>query len=195
MAPAKPTTPSTVTYDDHEVITPDHRTLRQAMVPATGDEEDPVTRAEQALAQLSGELRQMDERRLRTPRRRPARDQGFRPHGEKPRYSASRRRRHQRQRADIRLPRGRAGCRQSVPAARTHAGYDAEFRSSSSTSMSTPFAPSCANMAARISPNMATVLGSRLRQVTEEFLLQENRHRPEYLQSIASPPLSSGDLL
>ena len=37
---------------------------------------------------------------------------------------------------------------------------------------------------------MATSLTGRLRQVTDEFLIVENRHRPEYIQSITSPPLA-----
>jgi hypothetical protein len=40
---------------------------------------------------------------------------------------------------------------------------------------------------------MATVLITRLRQVTEEFLRYENRQRPEYLEAMASPPLASDD--
>ena len=34
--------------------------------------------------------------------------------------------------------------------------------------------------------SVAIVLTTRLRQVTEDFLAQENRHRPEYLQAIES---------
>jgi len=34
---------------------------------------------------------------------------------------------------------------------------------------------------------LAKVLNSRLREVTEDFLRQDNRHRPDYLDSIASP--------
>jgi len=36
----------------------------------------------------------------------------------------------------------------------------------------------------------ATRLTARLRQVTDEFLAHENRHRPEYLDGILAPPLS-----
>jgi hypothetical protein len=39
---------------------------------------------------------------------------------------------------------------------------------------------------------IATALIRRLRQVTEEFLVHENRHRPGYLAEISSPPLAPG---
>jgi HPt (histidine-containing phosphotransfer) domain-containing protein len=36
---------------------------------------------------------------------------------------------------------------------------------------------------------VAVALTNRLRQVTDEFLVSVNRHRPDYLKSITSPPL------
>jgi chemotaxis protein histidine kinase CheA len=39
----------------------------------------------------------------------------------------------------------------------------------------------------------ATALNRRLRQVSEEFLVHENRHRPGYLDRVFSPPLAPGD--
>jgi len=36
----------------------------------------------------------------------------------------------------------------------------------------------------------ATRLSTRLRQVTDDFLAHENRHRPDYLDGILAPPLS-----
>src|ERR1700739_2294611 len=54
MAQRKDQTPSVVTYADHEVITPAHD-LRRAVAPALrGD--DPIARAETAMAQLSSEF-------------------------------------------------------------------------------------------------------------------------------------------
>jgi hypothetical protein len=32
-----------------------------------------------------------------------------------------------------------------------------------------------------------------LREVTEDFLAQENRDRPDYLDGILAPPLASGE--
>ena len=40
---------------------------------------------------------------------------------------------------------------------------------------------------------VAAALTQRLREVTDEFLKRENRFRPDYLESIFSPPLAPGD--
>jgi HPt (histidine-containing phosphotransfer) domain-containing protein len=39
----------------------------------------------------------------------------------------------------------------------------------------------------------AVRLASRLRQVTDEFLVHENRHRPGYLEGLVAPPLAPDD--
>jgi chemotaxis protein histidine kinase CheA len=39
---------------------------------------------------------------------------------------------------------------------------------------------------------IATALTRKLKQVTEDFLVHENRHRPGYMAEIASPPLAPG---
>ncbi len=41
--------------------------------------------------------------------------------------------------------------------------------------------------------SVASALTAKLREVTDEFLVNENRHRPEYLKTILSPPLAPGD--
>ena len=56
MASSKPTKPDVITYGDHEMITPDTSKLRKMLRPAQPGEPDPVARAEQALAQISGEF-------------------------------------------------------------------------------------------------------------------------------------------
>jgi HPt (histidine-containing phosphotransfer) domain-containing protein len=40
---------------------------------------------------------------------------------------------------------------------------------------------------------IAAELTQRLREVTDEFLLHENRHRPDYLDGIVAPPLAPDD--
>jgi chemotaxis protein histidine kinase CheA len=47
--------PSVATFADHEVITPPHG-LRKAVAAATEGDEDPIARAEAALAELAGEF-------------------------------------------------------------------------------------------------------------------------------------------
>ncbi|HET7680829.1 MAG TPA: Hpt domain-containing protein [Xanthobacteraceae bacterium] len=41
---------------------------------------------------------------------------------------------------------------------------------------------------------MAFVLTRRLREVTDEFLIDQNEHRPGYLEGIVGPPLSPSDI-
>src|SRR5580658_6437944 len=55
MSRRKDDSPSVATYADHEVITPPHE-LRKAVAPAGDEIDDPVARAEAALAELSGEF-------------------------------------------------------------------------------------------------------------------------------------------
>jgi HPt (histidine-containing phosphotransfer) domain-containing protein len=55
MAQKKEDAPAVTTYADHEVITPPHR-LRHVVSAAKEDDTDPVARAEQALAKLSPEF-------------------------------------------------------------------------------------------------------------------------------------------
>jgi HPt (histidine-containing phosphotransfer) domain-containing protein len=40
--------------------------------------------------------------------------------------------------------------------------------------------------------DIATALTEKLRQVSQDFLLHENRHRPDYLDGVFSPPLVPG---
>ena len=41
--------------------------------------------------------------------------------------------------------------------------------------------------------DIADALTSKLRHVTDEFLNAENRHRPDYLKAILSPPLAPSE--
>src|SRR6185295_4107700 len=72
MASDRPSKPDVVTYGDHEIITPDTRKLRRLLRPALPSEDDPIARAEEALATISGDFSQwmLDEcTRLDTARR------------------------------------------------------------------------------------------------------------------------------
>jgi hypothetical protein len=55
MAKKRDDAPTVATYSDHEVIVPPHR-LRQLVTQGKPDDPDPVARAEQALQKLSGEF-------------------------------------------------------------------------------------------------------------------------------------------
>jgi hypothetical protein len=41
--------------------------------------------------------------------------------------------------------------------------------------------------------DIATILTRKLRRVSDEFLVHENRHRPDYLDGLVSPPLVPDD--
>jgi HPt (histidine-containing phosphotransfer) domain-containing protein len=41
---------------------------------------------------------------------------------------------------------------------------------------------------------VAAVLTKRLREVTDEFLVDQNQHRPDYLDGIVGPPLAPSDM-
>jgi len=56
MANDKQPKPDVVTYGDHEIITPDTRKLRKLLRPAMPGNDDPVARAEEALATISGDF-------------------------------------------------------------------------------------------------------------------------------------------
>ena len=67
MAARKDNSPSVATFADHEVITPAHP-LYKAIAQAPADDDDPVARAEAALAQLSSEFAEWMQCRMRASR-------------------------------------------------------------------------------------------------------------------------------
>jgi chemotaxis protein histidine kinase CheA len=56
MASGKSSKPEVLTYGDYEMITPDTTKLRKLLRPEMPGEDDPVARAEQALAAISGDF-------------------------------------------------------------------------------------------------------------------------------------------
>jgi HPt (histidine-containing phosphotransfer) domain-containing protein len=188
MPPRKDNTPTVATFADHEVITPPNE-LRKAMAPAADKDDDPVARAEAALAQLSGEF--ADWMHTECERLEAARQQvtsiGFTKRsydelfraahdlkGEAATFgypavgavaeSLCRLLEHTPEMARIPLPL----VEQHVDAARAIAREHAR----------TDFSA------------VAGELTRRLREVTDEFLREENSDRPDYLESIFVPPLA-----
>jgi HPt (histidine-containing phosphotransfer) domain-containing protein len=190
MAPRKDSTPSVATFADHEVITPPHE-LRKAVMQATDGDDDPIARAEAALAQLSiefGDWMHAECERLEAARQEVKR-LGF----TKKTYDELFRAAH-----DIKGEAATFGypavgavanslCRliehtpdmtriplslieQHVDAVRAIAREHAR-----------------ADLAA-----IAAALTRRLHEVTDEFLRAENTDRPDYLESIFAPPLAPG---
>jgi HPt (histidine-containing phosphotransfer) domain-containing protein len=190
MAPRKDSTPSVATFADHEVITPPHE-LRKAVMQATDGDDDPIARAEAALAQLSiefGDWMHAECERLEAARQE-VKHLGF----TKKTYDELFRAAH-----DIKGEAATFGypavgavanslCRliehtpdmtriplslieQHVDAVRAIAREHAR-----------------ADLAA-----IAAALTRRLHEVTDEFLRAENTDRPDYLESIFAPPLAPG---
>ncbi len=168
--------PSVATYADHEVINPPNP-LRKALstVKSMDPNDDPVARAEQALVQLSGEFSAWMEAECK------------------------------------RLDQARCavkskGFSKATREALFHAAHDIKGQAAT---FGYPWVAGSADSLCRLiehTPDMnripvarpevlgiADELTKRLREVTEEFLTQENRDRPDYLEGILAPPLAPSD--
>jgi HPt (histidine-containing phosphotransfer) domain-containing protein len=193
MAKAKSEAPAVRTYADHEVILPPHKLKKAVAKPSANmTADDPVARAEAALAEIASEFSSwMDAEceRLDQARRNFAsiginattRDELFRAahdiKGEAETFG---------------FPlAGRVAdslCRliehspelERVPMSLIEQHVDAVRAIIREATL--PDAEST-----------ATKLAARLRQVTDEFLAHENRHRPDYLDGILGPPLAPDD--
>ncbi len=190
MTRRKDDSPSVATYADHEVITPPHE-LRRVVAPAGDVIDDPVARAEAALAELSSEFgtwMNSECERLETARQE-VRRAGFTQQSHDALFRAVH---------DIKGEAGTFGfpavagiadslCRlvehtpemQRIPLALVDQHVDAVR----------------AVVREYARPDLldaAAALTKRLREVTDEFLRQENSFRPDYLESIFAPPLAPG---
>ena len=190
MAKAKNETPAVTTYADHEVILPPNKLTKAVAKAAAATADDPVARAEAALAELANEFPSwMDsecERLLQARANlgksaldgsselfRAAHDIkgeaetfGF-PHAGQVADSLCRLLEHAPDATRVPL----ALIDQHVDAVRATI-REANFKDSEKT---------------------AARLVAKLHQVTDDFLAHENRHRPDYLDGILGPPLSPGD--
>jgi HPt (histidine-containing phosphotransfer) domain-containing protein len=190
---AKIEQPVTTTYGDHEVIVPSNP-LRKVVSEVPFDpDDDPVARAEKALAELSPEFSGwMDEECERLDLARHAvKAKGFL----KPTHSDLFHAAHDIKggAATFGFPAVAAAaeslCRllehtpdmHTIPLSLVDQHVDAV------RAIYREYARSDAKA-------VAAVLTARLREVTDEFLVQQNKHRPEYLDGIIGPPLAPGDL-
>ena len=190
MAKAKNETPAVTTYADYEVIQPPNK-LKKAVVKAAaaapGD--DPVARAEAALAELSNEFSSwMDtecERLIQT--RQALKRAGINATTRDELFRAAHDIKGEAETFGFPLAGQVADslCRliehspefEHVPAELIDKHVDAvraiireaHLKDAEATAMR---------------------LATRLRQVTDDFLAHENRHRPDYLDGILAPPLS-----
>jgi hypothetical protein len=194
MASDKPSKPDVVTYGDHEIITPDTRKLRKLLRPALPGEDDPVARAEEALATISSEFSDwmLDEcARLDTARRK-VRDIGLSKQTRQELFLAAH---------DVKGDSGTLGYPEVAAAA------DSLCRLLEHTPDLTKIPLAIVDQhvdAVRAivrehqRPDVAAIaaaLTTKLREVTDEFLVKENRHRPDVLQTIRRSALSAGESL
>jgi Hpt domain len=184
--------PSIATYADHEVISPPHR-LRRAMsnVPASSDD-DPVARAEQALARLAGQFSTwMEEEGERLDQARnsvkavgftvPTRDALF--------FAAH----------DIRGDAetlGYPGLTMPAESLCRLIEHTRDMRRIPMTLVDQHVDAVRAIIREGSRPDAeqtVAVLNRRLREVTDEFLAHENRDRLDELGDVLSPSLAPGD--
>lgn len=191
MAKGKTETPTVTTFGDHEVITPPHQ-LRKAVGKASAAIDDPVARAEQALAQLSGEFSTWmhDECDRLDKARRAVAEAGFNAKTREALFHAAH---------DIKGQAATFG----YPAVEGVAESLCRLIEHSPDLDRVPMAlvdQHVDAVRAIIRENarpdaeiVASRLTATLRTVTEEFLRHENAHRPDYLDDILGPPLAPGN--
>jgi HPt (histidine-containing phosphotransfer) domain-containing protein len=190
MSGRKDDTPSVATYADYEVITPPHE-LRRAVAPAGDVADDPVGRAEAALAELSSEFAGwMDSEcdRLEAARQDAKRD-GFTQKTHEILFRAAH---------DIKGEAGTfgfpavAGVAESLCRLIEHTP---DMQRIPLTLVDQHVDAIRAVVREYGRPDLlgaAAVLTKRLRDVTDEFLKTENGFRPDYLENIFAPPLVPG---
>jgi chemotaxis protein histidine kinase CheA len=192
MSSSKSTKPDIITYGDHELITPDTRHLRKTLRPADTDEPDPIARAEAALAQISSEFTTWMHReceRLDAARRK-VKDRGLSRETKQELFLAAH---------DVKGDSGTFGYPEVVPAA------DSLCRLLEHT-------PDLGKIPLAIVDqhvdavraivrehdrddigSIAAALTSKLRTVTDEFLVRENQDRPDVLKTIQSPSIAPSE--
>jgi len=190
MPPRKDDTPSVATYADHEVITPSHE-LRKAVGPAIPGEDDPIARAEAALVALSSEFSewmQTECERLEVARQN-VRRTGFNGKTHQALFHAA----HdiKGEAATFGFPEA-AGVAESLCRLLEHTPNIAQIPVQLVDQHVDAVRAIAREHARPDVASVASVLTKRLREVTDEFLMQQNRHRPEYLESIFSPSLAPG---
>jgi HPt (histidine-containing phosphotransfer) domain-containing protein len=190
MPQAKIEKPAIATYSDHEVITPPNR-LRRAVstVAATDPADDPVARAEAALANLSNEFSTWmeDECARLDAARRDVKARGFSKATHQALFHAA----------------------HDIKGDAATLGYPAVAAPADSLCRLLEHTPDMTRIPLTLvdqhvdavraiiresarpgSADMAEELTKRLREVTEEFLTRENSDRPDYLDGILAPPLA-----
>jgi HPt (histidine-containing phosphotransfer) domain-containing protein len=193
MADPRPDQTGIATFDDHQVITPPNR-LRRAVKKVTValPEDDPVTRAESALAQLSSEFSSWmfaECDRLDAARRAVA-DIGFSKQTIDALFTAAH---------DIKGEAETFGYPAVAPAAESlcraieHTPDPSRIPHALIDQHVDAIRAIIREYARPDVEQIASALTQKLREVTDEFLVRVNQHRPDYLQNILSPSLAPGE--
>jgi chemotaxis protein histidine kinase CheA len=192
MASSRPSKPDVITYGDHELITPDTRSLRKTLRPALAGEMDPVARAEEALAAIAGDFSDwmLQECERLDNARHKVRQMGLMKQTRQELFLAAH---------DVKGDSGTLG-------------YPEVSRAAESLCRLLEHAPDLNKIPISIIDQhvdairaivreysrsdiaaIAAALTGKLRAVTDEFLVKENRHRPDVLKTIQSPSLTPGE--
>jgi HPt (histidine-containing phosphotransfer) domain-containing protein len=192
MSQAKNEKPAVATFSDHEVITPPNK-LRKAVRAASAEDmnDDPVARAEAALANLSSEFSSWMEKECAKldAARREVRAKGFSKATHQALFHAAH---------DIKGDAATLG----FPTVAGPADSLCRLLEHTPDMTRIPLALVDQHVDAVRAiirehgrpDSMATAaaLTKRLREVTDEFLVDENRDRLDYLEGIVAPPLAPG---
>lgn len=190
MANRKNLAPSVATYADHEVITPPHN-LRQALKAAADGDDDPVARAQAALAELSSEFSawmHAECERLEAARQNVA-GLGLTDKTHAELFRAAH---------DIKgeastfgFP-GLTGVADSLCRLLEHTPEPAGIPLALVDQHVDAVRAIAREYGRPDIAQMVRALTARLREVTDEFLKRENSFRPDYLDSIFAPPMVPG---
>ena len=178
-------------FGDHEIITPVNK-LEKLVVKFVAPGDDPLVRAEAALAQLSGEFGDwmtVECDRLDTARR-AVREHGFSKDTFEELFHAA----HdvKGDAATFGFPLA-AGAAESLCRVLEHSPDRARIPIELVDQHVDAVRAIVREYARPDIAEVASALTRRLRLVSDEFLVHENRHRPGYLDGLISPPLAPGD--
>jgi HPt (histidine-containing phosphotransfer) domain-containing protein len=193
MAPRKNEKPTVATFGDHEVITPPNK-LRKAVSAVLDSDDDPVARAEAALAQLSSEFSGwMESECVRLDKaREEVKATGFNKATHEAIFHAAH---------DIKGESATFGFPAVAAAAESlcrlleHTPEIAKIPHDLVDQHVDAVRAIIREYARSDASEVAAILTKRLREVTDEFLIHENRDRPDYLEGIMSPSIAPDEAI
>lgn len=177
-------------FSDHEIITPVNK-LEKAVAKLTLPDDDPLARAEAALDKLSGQFGDwmIAECERLDAARQLVKDRGFSKRNRAELFHAAH---------DIKGDAATFGFPLAAPAAASlcrlleHTPEDIRIPLALIDQHVDAVRAIAREYARSDIGEIAIALNHRLRQVSDDFLVHENRHRPGYLESVIGPPLAPG---